>query len=232
MATTRRRSIDDDATSERRGTAQRLLCSADQGRGMPIDGAHQPSTRTGFQTAKGSVSAGFAPSPVLRNVKTIAELEAQSSASRSALDRLSDRVSDFASSPSFLMIHIAWFAGWVLGNAIAKKPLDPYPFTFLTFLVSLEAIFLTSFVLISQKHLERQSHRRAALDLQINLLAEQEMTTVLRAVSAIAAHLGVSEVRDDEEELKELVESTDVMAIARSVEAEDPNEKRSQKSSE
>ena len=102
----------------------------------------------------------------------------------------------------------------------------------MTFLVSLEAIFLTSFVLISQKHLERQSHRRAALDLQINLLAEQEMTTVLRAVSAIAAHLGISNLRDSDGELKELVESTDVIAIAKSVEAEDTSRIRSQKPSE
>jgi uncharacterized membrane protein len=197
-----------------------------------MDGAQQPSAGTGFHSADSAASSGCAPSPVLRNVKTIAELEAQSSATRSALDRLSDRVSDFASSPSFLMIHIAWFAGWVLVNVIASKPVDPYPFTFLTFLVSLEAIFLTSFVLISQKHLERQSHRRAALDLQINLLAEQEMTTVLRAVSAIAAHLGISNLRDSDGELKELAESTDVIAIAKSVEAEDTSRIRSQKPSE
>lgn len=77
-------------------------------------------------------STGFAPSSVVRNVRTVAELDAQSSSKRSSLDRLSDRVSDFASSPSY---------------------------TFLTFLVSLEAIFLTSF--------ERSSNRlgnRATLE--------------------------------------------------------------------
>ena len=108
-----------------------------------------------------------------------------------ALDRFSDRVSDFASSTAFLLIHVVWFGGWIAANAVARNALDPYPFTFLTFLVSLEAIFLTSFVLISQNHLEAQAHRRAALDLQINLLAEREMTSVLRMVSAIAAHLGL-----------------------------------------
>jgi uncharacterized membrane protein len=195
-----------------------IALRVERGSDMASDSTRQPSTTTGSQAPDGAPSARFAPSPVLRNVKTIAELEAQSNASRTALDRLSDRVSDFASSPSFLLIHIAWFAGWVFVNVFTSKPLDPYPFTFLTFLVSLEAIFLTSFVLISQKHLERQSHRRAALDLQINLLAEQEMTSVLRAVAAIAAHLGVSIVRDDEQELTQLTESTDVIAIAKSVE--------------
>ncbi|HEX7797598.1 MAG TPA: DUF1003 domain-containing protein [Vicinamibacterales bacterium] len=152
-------------------------------------------------------------------MQTIAELDAESTAKRRLLDRLSDRVSDFASSPSFLVIHIVWFVGWVLLNAVAGRPLDPYPYTFLTFLVSLEAIFLTSFVLISQKHLERQAHRRAALDLQINLLAEQEMTTVLRTVSAIARHLKITDVPASDQELQELAAQTDVVAIAKSVEA-------------
>src|SRR5262245_27427445 len=89
------------------------------------------------------------PSQVLENVQTIADLEAKSSAQRSALDRFSDRVSGFASSTSFLIIHVLWFAGWVGWNTVARKAIDPYPFTFLTLLTSLEAIFLTSFVLIS-----------------------------------------------------------------------------------
>ena len=160
---------------------------------------------------------GPAPSPVLKNIRTIADLEAKSSAQRKTLDRLSDRVSDFAGSTSFLLIHVAWFAGWITLNSVAHNALDAYPFTFLTFLVSLEAIFLTSFVLISQNHLEAQAHRRAALDLQINLLAEREMTSVLRTVSVIAAHLGLSDQCSDEE-LTELVEPTDVEAVAKTVE--------------
>jgi uncharacterized membrane protein len=184
-----------------------------------MEPAHHVSASPDPERPIVSPPAGFTPSSVARNVQTIAELEAHSSAARSSLDRLSDRVSDFASSPSFLVIHIVWFAGWVVINAFARRPLDPYPYTFLTFLVSLEAIFLTSFVLISQKHLEGQAHRRAALDLQINLLAEQEMTTVLRTVSAIARHLKVADPPDSDQEIKELAERTDVVAIARSVEA-------------
>jgi uncharacterized membrane protein len=158
-----------------------------------------------------------APSQVTRNVQTVAALEARSGAQRSALDRFSDRVSGFASSTAFLLIHVVWFAGWITANVTARNPVDPYPFTFLTFLVSLEAIFLTSFVLISQNHLEAQAHRRAALDLQINLLAEREMTTVLRTVSAIAVHLGLSDECDDDD-LKELIKKTDLEAIAKTVE--------------
>ena len=111
---------------------------------------------------------------------------------RHPLDRFSDRVSDFAGSPWFLLIHLLWFVAWTVANTLVRKPVDPYPFTFLTFLVSLEAIFLTSFVLISQNRMEAPAHRRAALDLQIDLLADQEMTSVLRTVTAIATHLGLA----------------------------------------
>lgn len=160
-----------------------------------------------------------APAPVVRNVQTIAEMEAAASAARKPLDRLSDRVSDFAGSSSFLVIHVVWFTGWILINTLTARPIDPYPFTFLTFLVSLEAIFLTSFVLISQNHLEAQAHRRAALDLQINLLAERELTGVLRVVTDIAAHLGVPVAAGDEN-LQELIEQTDVAAVAQTVEGQ------------
>ena len=71
------------------------------------------------------------------------------------------------------------------------------------------------------EHLEGQAHRRAALDLQINLLAEQEMTTVLRTVSAIARHLKIADMPGSDDELKELAARTDVVAIAKSVEAQE-----------
>lgn len=158
-------------------------------------------------------------STVLRNVQMIADMDAELSSRRTALDKLSDRVSAFAGSSSFLVIHVVWFGSWIVLNARRAGALDPYPFTFLTFLVSLEAIFLTSFVLISQNHLETQAHRRAALDLQINLLAEREMTSVLRKVAAIAEHLGVDE-DDLDPDLTELIEQTDVQAVAKTVDDE------------
>jgi len=159
-----------------------------------------------------------APSSALRNVQTIAELEARKHANRSAVDRFSDRVSAFAGSPWFLLFHVVWFTGWLVLNRLAPAPFDPYPYTFLTFLVSLEAIFLTSFVLISQNHLEAQAHNRAALDLQINLLAEAEMTQLLRTVSAIADHLGLKELNETTDS-REMASHTDIAALAAAVEA-------------
>jgi uncharacterized membrane protein len=94
-------------------------------------------------------------------------------------------------------LHVVWFTAWI---AINVSPgighFDPFPFTFLTLVVSLEAIFLSSFILISQKRAALISERRNQLDLQINLLTEQENTRMLKVLGAIATKLGVS-VSDD-----------------------------------
>jgi Protein of unknown function (DUF1003) len=78
-----------------------------------------------------------------------------------------------------------------VGLVSGWRPIDPFPFSFLTLVVSLEAIFLSIFVLVSQNNLTRQSERRAHLDLQINLLAEQESTKTVALLERIAAHLHV-----------------------------------------
>jgi uncharacterized membrane protein len=173
--------------------------------------ASSPSDRPYGPDMAGATNA--VPSSALRNVRAIAELEAKSQATRNALERFGDVVSRFAGSGWFLAVHLVWFSGWIFVNHFTPHPLDPYPFTFLTFLVSLEAIFLTSFVLISQNHAERQAHRRAALDLQINLLAEAEMTTVLRTLAVIADHLGLADQCLDKKS-KDLASETDVTVLA------------------
>jgi len=164
----------------------------------------------------GDPTAGSAR--IRHDVERIARLEAERGRKLGALERLSQRVSAFAGSTRFLLLHAAWFGGWIAWNTLSRHHIDPYPFTFLTFLVSLEAIFLSGFVLISQGHLEQQAHRRAALDLQINLLAEKEMTAVLNGVRSIAVHLGVQGVCDDPE-TQEMARETNVEAIADAVDA-------------
>jgi len=128
------------------------------------------------------------------NVRTIAKLERDALLRRSAAERIGDRVASVAGSATFAILHIGWFAGWILVNVgvVPGVPVfDPYPFNFLTLVVSLEAIFLSIFVLISQNRLTRQADRRAHLDLQINLLAEQEATMTLRLLQRICRHLGL-----------------------------------------
>ena len=118
-----------------------------------------------------------------RNIRAIARLENEALHQRSLTGRISDGVTRFAGSSVFIVLHIIWFSLWIIlnmGRVRGIHPFDPYPFTFLTMVVSLEAIFLSIFVLISQNRMAHQADRRAHLDLQINLLAEQENTLMLR----------------------------------------------------
>jgi uncharacterized membrane protein len=111
-------------------------------------------------------------------------------------------------------LHVLWFVGWIAWNTglVSRwRPVDPFPFSFLTLVVSLEAIFLSIFVLVSQNHLTRQSERRAHLDLQINLLAEQESTKTVALLERIAAHLHVPLPTDPAEH--ELAAPTDIRDV-------------------
>jgi uncharacterized membrane protein len=130
-----------------------------------------------------------------RNVEIIAELERAAQLHRSLTDRIADRVSRFVGSMFFVYLHIAWFGMWIAFETVPGVPdflrLDPFPFTFLTFVVSLEAIFLSTFILISQNHEEKLARRRNHLDLQINLLSEQENSQMLKILSEIQAQLKI-----------------------------------------
>jgi uncharacterized membrane protein len=95
---------------------------------------------------------------------------------------------------AFVYFHAVWFGLWVMLNlGLIHVPhiteFDPYPFGLLTMIVSLEAIFLSTFVLISQNRLSEASEKRAELDLQVNLLAEQKATKVLEMLDQMAKQL-------------------------------------------
>ena len=140
---------------------------------------------------------GRAPaSPLLaRNVQAVAQLEAADRARQTAAERFSDAVAQMAGTTWFVGFHVVWFAAWIAWNTglvPGWRPIDPFPFSFLTLVVSLEAIFLTLFVLISQNTLTRLSERRAHLDLQVNLLAEQESTKTVALLERIAQELDIS----------------------------------------
>jgi len=93
----------------------------------------------------------------------------------------------------FAYVHIAWFGVWILLNTgrFGVRVFDPFPYGLLTMIVSLEAIFLSTFVLISQNRLSEETERRADLDLHIGLLTEHELTRVLQMLDAIQDKLGI-----------------------------------------
>jgi uncharacterized membrane protein len=162
--------------------------------------------------------------PVARNIATIAKIEQEEHESQRAIDRIAEVVSRFAGSVWFLVVHVIWFGGWIGANVAMAKPIDPYPFTFLTLLVSLEAIFLSAFILISQNHSERLAEQRAHLDLQINLLAEEEMTKVLQGLAAIVRHLGIKGVLDDPDTRQ--LAATDIEEVAEAVTEAEPGKSK------
>jgi len=131
------------------------------------------------------------------NVEAIRRLDVKALAPQSLTDRVAASIERFAGSPPFIWIHVAWFAAWILANTVSPtRHFDPFPFTFLTLVVSLEAIFLSAFILMSQNVSSRLSERRNQLDLQINLLTEQENTKMLKMLVSISKHLGVSDCED------------------------------------
>jgi uncharacterized membrane protein len=127
-----------------------------------------------------------------KNVKAIVKLEASAKQVRTSADRIASGINRFCGTIGFFWTHVAIFGGWIAYNLFPGVPrFDHYPFGFLTLVVSLEAIFLSTFVLISQNHENRLAERRAHLDLQINILAEQENTKLLTMLGAIAKVLEV-----------------------------------------
>ena len=125
---------------------------------------------------------------------------------------MSERITSVASSGPVLVGHAAWFAIWIVintGLVPGLDPFDPFPFPFLTMTVSLEAIFLALFVLSSQNRLARQADKRAHLDLQIDLLAEREMTAVLKLLRDITTHLNVK-TSEPLAQILDLAKKTDI----------------------
>ncbi len=149
------------------------------------------------------------------NICTVAEIRRQVELRKTRQDRIADAITRFSGSMGFLYMHGVWFGIWITVN-VGEHPIigfDPYPFGLLTMIVSLEAIFLSTFVLISQNKMGEVADSRADLDLQINLLSEYEITRILRLVDAIADKMEIAEASDPElDELKSTTSAEGVMA--------------------
>ena len=160
----------------------------------------------------GAGRAGALP----RNVEKIADLELEQLNRRTLSERIGDRLVALAGIGAFAALHLVWFTVWIVinhGGIEGVPAFDPYPFNLLTMVVSLEAIFITIGVLISQNRMARQADRRAHLDLQINLLAEQESTATLRLLGRIAERLGLEPEQAVQKEQATLEAETDIKAL-------------------
>jgi len=157
-----------------------------------------------------------------RNVKVIRELEEAAKQERTRTDRFAEAIANFCGSMTFVWVHVVWFGFWIIGNLVPGIPhIDPFPFTFLTLVVSLEAIFLSTFILISQNQDGRISERRNHLDLQINLLSEQENTQMLMILRAIAEKVGANLSSDDQ--VQALSEETKPQRLVKQIKEREGN---------
>ena len=156
--------------------------------------------------------------PLLKNVRAVVDLERQAFHQLSPLDRLTDAITGLAGSRAFILLHLAWFGAWIVVNRFATG-FDPYPFSLLNVVVSLEAIILTSLVLMTQNRMTRQADRRAHLDLQVNLLAEQELTAILQMLYALCQKAGTC-ARVNDARVEALLKDTDIVQLAITLEKE------------
>jgi uncharacterized membrane protein len=153
-------------------------------------------------------------SAIRRNIEAVQKMEEDFLRSRTISDRLADVIGGFSGSLTFVLLHIVLYGGWIVVNVGWIPPIprfDRYPFMLLSTIVSLEAIFLSTFVLMKQNRMSRREDLRAHLDLQVNLLAEREMTVVLQMLQKISTRLGIHRSGED---IEELSEETSVEALA------------------
>ena len=125
-----------------------------------------------------------------------------------------------AKEPFFVLFHILLVVSWVLINAnrVSWIPrFDPYPFSLLGMIVAVEAVVLSSFILMRQNRMAKRGERRDHLNLQVDLIAEKEVTKLLQMVQAICEHMGLKHIAEDKE-VEEFSQKTSVETIAQSLE--------------
>jgi len=156
------------------------------------------------------------PNAVRDNIASVTEMESTLEHRRTLVDRIADLIGGFSGSMTFVFLHLVWFLAWFLINTgvIPGIPrFDPYPFILLAMIVSVEGVLLSTFVLMKQNRMQKRIDVRDQLNLQIDLLAEKEITKSLQLLRAICKHLEIKEAQTDAE-LGEMVDNTSVDMIA------------------
>jgi uncharacterized membrane protein len=151
------------------------------------------------------------------NIEKVVQLEEEEERHRSFADRFPERIGSFAGSVSFVACQLAFVGLWAIANLgiIPGVPtFDPFPYSLLSGLLSLEGVLLTAFVLIRQNRMSLMADRRSHLDLQISLLAEKETTKIIQMLERMSQQMGMEHHITDRE-TKELGQATAVEDLAR-----------------
>jgi uncharacterized membrane protein len=166
-----------------------------------------------------------AANPTQYNIDAIAKLEHDALARRTSTERVSELITKLVGNVGFLWAQLVLITGWILVNLHVipgVRAFDPFPFGVLALVVSSEGVFLTVFVLISQGRMSRQAERRSHLDLQVSMLSEQELTTILQMLQKLCQHMGVN-VDSSKQEVQAFSKTTDVHKLASELEDKLPD---------
>jgi uncharacterized membrane protein len=148
-----------------------------------------------------------------KNIRAICAMEKEVLAQRSFSARMGDAIATHAGRMWFIGFHAVWFTIWIVLNAkrLVGLTFDPFPYPFLTMIVSLESIFLSLFIMMSQNRSGLQADHRNHLDLQINLLSEHENTKMIQMLQALCKHhqLAIS----NDVEIADLARRTDLSEV-------------------
>ncbi|MCA1369623.1 DUF1003 domain-containing protein [Bradyrhizobium sp. BRP14] len=160
-----------------------------------------------------------------RNINAILKQRQEDKRNRTVQDKIAEKITNFAGSMTFIYLHVLIFGSWIAANLglVANVPVFDPTFAILAMVASVEAIFISTFVLISQNRMAADDDKRADLNLQISLLAEQEATKLLTLVSAIANRLEVKTVAD--ESVGELAAEVTPEEVLRRLEKQGDNSK-------
>lgn len=132
-------------------------------------------------------------SALTRNIQALEERRKREAEAATREERIAEAITAFTGSMRFVYLHMAIYGGWILVNLglVPEVPRFDPSFVVLAMVASVEAIFLSTFVLISQNRMGAAADKRADLDLQISLLAEHELTKLTQIVAAIAERLDI-----------------------------------------
>jgi uncharacterized membrane protein len=170
--------------------------------------------------------ADQAANPTRFNIEAISKLEHEALHRRTATERVSDSIVKFIGSIAFLLLQGILVVAWITVNLKpipGSRPFDPFPFGILALVVSSESVCLTIFVLMSQNRMARQAEKRSHLDLQVGMLAEQELTTALQMLQKLCQHLGV-DVKSSTQEVQGFSKTTDMHKLATELEEKLPEQ--------
>jgi uncharacterized membrane protein len=154
------------------------------------------------------------------HINAIVRQEEEALEQRSSSERLADSVGGFAGSLPFIAVHLVFLLAWLLvndGEIPWARPFDPYPFSLLGVIVAVEAVILSSFILMRQNRMMRRGERRDHLNLQVDLLAEKEITKVLQMVRAICGHMELQDIMADTE-IRDLSQNTSIESLSQTLE--------------